>query len=108
MVFVVLCRCQVTTDTDPLMEIEMIDIEYGNSSIQIFEPPTPEIINLVFEEIGDKESSEFNKSDGMDIFPSLPEMISVPTLTTSFSDTTSTVPPLVSENGDPSRLASTF
>ena len=53
MVSVVLYRCQVTTDSDPLMEIEMIDIEYENSSIQILEPLAPEIINLVSEEIKD-------------------------------------------------------
>ena len=72
----------------------MINSSYENSSIQIVEPPTPEIINLVFEEIQDRESSEFNESHGMDIFPSSPEMTS---LTTSFSVTTSIVPPPISE-----------
>ena len=80
-------------DSSRLMEIEMIDIEYENSSIQVLEPPTPEIINLLFEKIEDRESSEFNKNDRIDIFPSLPELTSVPTLTTYFSVTTSTVPP---------------
>ena len=61
MVFVLLGRFQVTTDSNPLMEIELIDIEYENSSIPIYGPPTPEIINLVFEDIGDKESFEFNR-----------------------------------------------
>ena len=104
MVFVVLCRCQVTTDSDPLMEIEMIDIEYENSSIQILEPLAPEIINLVSEEIKDRESFEFTKSAWMNIFLSLPELTYVPTLTTSFSINTSTVPPPIFESEDPSIL----
>ena len=83
MVFVVLYRCQVTTDSDPLMEIEMIDIEYENSPIQIVEPLAPEIINLVSEEIKDRESFEFTKSAWINIFLSLPEVTYVPTLTTS-------------------------
>ena len=82
----------------------MINSKYENSSIQIIQPPTPEIINLVFEEIEDRESSEFNKSNGMDIFPSLPKLTFVPTLTTSFSITIGTVPPPVYENGDLSIL----
>ena len=84
MVFVVFYRCQVTTDSDPLMEIEMIDIECENFSRQILEPPAFEIINLVSEEIKDRESFKFTKNDGMNIFPSLPELTFVRTLTTSF------------------------
>ena len=93
--------CQVTRLS---IEIKMMNSKYENFSIQRVEPPTPDIINFVFEEIEDKESSEFNKSDGMDIFPSLPELNSVPTLTTSFWDTTSTVRPSISESGDPAIL----
>uniref|UniRef100_A0A164XP17 Uncharacterized protein n=1 Tax=Daucus carota subsp. sativus TaxID=79200 RepID=A0A164XP17_DAUCS len=92
------------TDSDPLMEIEMIDIEYENSSIHILEPLAPEIINLVSEEIKDRESFEFTKSAWMNIFLSLPELTYVPTLTTTFSINTSTVPPPIFESEDPSIL----
>ena len=87
---------EADSDSDPLTEIEMIDIEYENSFIQILEPPTPEIINLVYvyEEIKDIESSKFTKSDGMYIFASLLDLTYVPTLTTSFSFTTPIVPHL--------------
>ena len=57
-------------DSDPSMEIDMIDSEYENSSIQMLESPLPEIISLVFEGIEDRVSSEFTESDEMDIFPS--------------------------------------
>ena len=97
---------EADSDSDPLTEIEMVDIEYENSSIQILEPPTPEIINLVSasEEIKDRESSKFTKSDGINISPSLPDLTYVLTLTTSFWFTTLFVPPLVYESVDPSFL----
>ena len=71
---------------------------------QILEPSAPEIINLVTEEIKDKESFECTKSAWMNIFLSLPELTYVPTLTTSFSINTSTVPPPIFESEDPSIL----
>ena len=89
-----------------LMEMEMIYIEHEKHSIQILESPAPEII--VSKENKDRVSFEFTKSGGMNIFLSLSELTSFPTLTTSFSITTSTIPPLVSESGDPSALTSVF
>ncbi|KAL1813925.1 hypothetical protein ACET3Z_023990 [Daucus carota] len=88
---------EADSDFDPLTKIEMIDIEYENSPIQILEPLAPEIINLVSEEIKDRESFEFTKSAWINIFLSLPELTYVPTLTTSFSINTSTVPPPIFE-----------
>ena len=71
----------------------MINSEYESSAIEILEPPAPAIIDLLYEESEDIVSFEFTKNDKMDIFPSLPELISISTWTTSFSVTTSTVPP---------------
>ena len=81
------------------MEIERIDSEYENLSKQILEPPAPEIISLVSEEIEDRVSSEFTKSDEMDIFPSLPMM----TFVHIFISVTTLTPP-VSKSGDLSIL----
>ena len=76
-------------DSDPAMEIDMIDNKYENFLKQIVEPPEPEIINIVSEEIENRKFFEFTKSDWMNIFSSLLELISFPTVTTS------TVPPLI-------------
>ena len=75
------------------MEIDMIDSEYENSSIQMLESPLPEIISLVFEGIEDRVSSEFTESDEMDIFPSYMSWL-------RFLLFTSTFPPLVYESGE--------
>ena len=75
---------EADSDFDPLTKIEMIDIEYENFSKQILEPPVFEIINLVSEEMKDRESFKFTENDGMNIFPSLTELTFVRTLTTSF------------------------
>ena len=50
-------------DSDPTMEIEMIDNKYENFPKQIVEPPEPEIINIVSEKIEKRKSFEFTKSD---------------------------------------------
>ena len=46
----------------------MINNDYEDFPIQLLEPRAPEIINLVSEEIKNRESFEFTKKDGMIIF----------------------------------------
>ena len=105
-------------DSDPSMDVMVtdscssdsssdfmaIDIDSDDSSIQIIEPPTPEIVDLVSED-SDLVSDDSDYTELLDLdtdsYPSLPELTSVPPMTHSVTVPAPTIPEPVQEGEEP-------